>query len=267
MIETNMSKKTILIVDDIPTNLDVLFKQLELSNFRVLVAQDGASAIRQAEFARPDIILLDVMMPDLDGFETCRRLKANEITSEIPVIFMTALSDIDSKVKGFEVGGVDYVTKPIRWQEVFARVTTHTKLRTLQKDLQEKNVELQEALDNIKVLKGLLPICTSCKKIRDDQGYWQQVEIYIHDHSEADFTHGFCPGCIQELYPEHYELLRQRKQNIIDALSKVTRADLTTISTMIETPEKSTSTRLEAMLKEKIIKKVEVDGKAHYELV
>ncbi len=115
----------ILIVDDVPTNLSVLMQLLVAAGHKVLVATDGESAVQQAEYALPDMILLDVMMPGIDGFETCRRLKASQITHEIPIIFMTALSDTVDKVYGFQLGAVDYVTKPLQHEEVIARVNTH----------------------------------------------------------------------------------------------------------------------------------------------
>jgi PAS domain S-box-containing protein len=139
-------KGVIVIVDDNPTNLGVLFDFLTDSGFRVLVAQDGESAIQKVEYARPDLILLDVMMPGIDGFETCRRLKAKDSTKDIPVIFMTALSDTEDKVKGFNLGAVDYVTKPVQQEEVKARVITHLTIRNLQKELQAQNLQLQQEI-------------------------------------------------------------------------------------------------------------------------
>jgi len=136
----------ILVVDDIPTNLTILFNRLSQYGYKVLVAQDGESAIRQATYAVPDIILLDVMMPGIDGFETCRQLKQIEATQNIPVIFMTALSDMESKLKGFEAGGVDYVTKPIDYQEILARLQTHLTICNLQKDLQTQNRSLENEI-------------------------------------------------------------------------------------------------------------------------
>ncbi|MFN8419987.1 MAG: hybrid sensor histidine kinase/response regulator [Anaerolineae bacterium] len=123
-----LNRGTILIVDDVPTNLNVLMEFLESSGYRVLVAVDGESAIEQVHYARPDIILLDVMMPGIDGFETCRRLKADPATSDIPVIFMTALTDTVDKVHGFELGAADYVAKPLHQEEVVARVNAHLTL-------------------------------------------------------------------------------------------------------------------------------------------
>lgn len=134
---------SILIVDDMPVNIDVLFKYLDEKGFRVFVARDGESALEQVPLAEPDLILLDVVMPGIDGFETCRRLKAEPATGQIPVIFMTALSETVDKVKGFEVGAVDYITKPIQHEEVLARINTHLTLRTLQRRLEEANTTLE----------------------------------------------------------------------------------------------------------------------------
>ncbi|AFZ19607.1 adenylate/guanylate cyclase domain-containing protein [Allocoleopsis franciscana] len=145
MSSENNNKGVIVIVDDKPTNLGVLFDFLTDSGFKVLVAQDGESAIQKVEYAHPDLILLDVMMPGIDGFETCRRLKANPATQDIPVIFMTALSETVDKVKGFNLGAVDYVIKPVQQEEVRARVTTHLTLRNLQHKLQQQNLQLQKA--------------------------------------------------------------------------------------------------------------------------
>lgn len=139
-----MNNATILIVDDNPTNLQVLLSSLQETGFETLIAQSGEGALRQVKYAQPEIILLDVMMPGIDGFETCRRLKENKTTREIPVIFMTALSDTVDKIKGFEVGGVDYITKPFQHEEVLARVNAHLTIRKLQQQLQKKNEQLRE---------------------------------------------------------------------------------------------------------------------------
>lgn len=143
---TTGDKAAILIVDDNPTNLGVLFDYLDDHDFRVLVAQDGESAIEQARFARPDIILLDVMMPGLDGFETCRLLREDQATGDIPVIFMTALTDASDKVKSFRAGAVDYITKPFQHAEVLARVNTHLRIHNLQRALAVQNTRLQQEI-------------------------------------------------------------------------------------------------------------------------
>jgi diguanylate cyclase (GGDEF)-like protein len=147
----NTKDVMILLVDDNPTNLRILLESLKESGYKTLVARSGEGALRQAEFARPDLILLDVMMPPgIDGFETCRRLKKNKATQDIPVIFMTALSDTVDKVKGFEVGGVDYVTKPFDGVELMARVKAHVELRQYQKKLKLSNQRLREINEDLR---------------------------------------------------------------------------------------------------------------------
>ena len=141
------NRGVILAVDDTPENLGVLFDYLDQFGFTVLLVQNGVNALKQAEESLPDLILLDIMMPDLNGFEVCERLKANEITKDIPVIFMTALSDTVDKVRGFAVGGVDYITKPLQHEEVVERVRTHTTIRRLQRELLEKNTILQQYVE------------------------------------------------------------------------------------------------------------------------
>ncbi len=184
----------ILIVDDEKFNIDVLVGLLK-SHYRTIAAKNGEQALLLLEKPPlPDLILLDIMMPDMDGYEVCRRIQSNEKTSNIPVIFLTAKNTGEDIIQGFKMGAVDYVTKPFRPQELTARVNTHIRLK--------KTIsELESALNEIKTLKGMLPICSSCKKIRDDKGYWNQIETYILDHSEAEFTHGICPDCARKLYP------------------------------------------------------------------
>lgn len=138
---------TVMIVDDTPSNLGVLFDCLHNAGFKVLVAQDGAGALHQAERALPDVILLDIRMPGIDGYETCARLKQSATIKDIPVIFMTALSEIQDKVKAFAVGGVDYITKPFQHEEVLARVCAHLSIRRLQQQLLQQNIQLQKAIE------------------------------------------------------------------------------------------------------------------------
>ena len=143
----NTFKETLLVVDDTPENLGVLFDYLDLMGFTVLLVQNGENALKQAEENLPDLVLLDIMMPVLDGFEICQRLKANDKTKDIPVIFMTALTDTTDKVRGFQVGGVDYITKPFQHEEVVARIQTHLTLRKLQQELQKKNTILEQYVE------------------------------------------------------------------------------------------------------------------------
>lgn len=135
---------TVLVVDDTPGNLRVLVDSLSNRGLDILVATDGESAVERAAYSRPDLILLDVIMPGIDGFETCRIFKEKPETSDIPVIFMTALSDTSQKVKAFEVGAVDYVTKPFEEEELIARVDAHLTIRRLQDDLRRRNGQLED---------------------------------------------------------------------------------------------------------------------------
>ncbi len=144
VVPPDLHAATILIIDDTPANVGIVVEHLEDHGFRVSIAQEGEEGLARAEFVQPDIILLDVMMPGIDGFETCRRLKASDTTRDIPVIFMTALADTHDKITGFSAGGVDYITKPFQIEEVLARVTTHLALRSAQKRLAEQNVQLQQ---------------------------------------------------------------------------------------------------------------------------
>lgn len=156
-------KSIILAVDDNPNNLAVISDCLKDTGFRVLVAQDGESALQKVEMVKPDLILMDVRMPGIDGFETCRRMKANSLWAEIPVIFMTALDDTDNKVLGFQTGGVDYITKPIQYDETLARIKTHLALRSSHLRLQDQNARLlheiterKKAEENIRMLNAEL---------------------------------------------------------------------------------------------------------------
>ncbi len=142
-------KDKVLMVDDNPTNLQVLQATLEGRGYRLLAARDGASALAVTTKAEPDLILLDIMMPEMDGYEVCRRLKADPATFEIPIIFLSALTQTEDKVKGLELGAVDYITKPFQPEEVIARVNTHLTLRCLQQQLSVANAELTELNENL----------------------------------------------------------------------------------------------------------------------
>ncbi|MBD2354524.1 hybrid sensor histidine kinase/response regulator [Tolypothrix sp. FACHB-123] len=156
MLEDSFTRsKHILLVDDNANNLKLLSEIIQECGWKTLMATDGESAIEQAEYAHPSLIILDVMMPGIDGFETCRRLKTNAITEKIPIIFMTALSDTNSKIRALELGAVDYISKPFQKKEVLARVKTHVSLYTLQLELeklvQERTAELVKAKEKAEI--------------------------------------------------------------------------------------------------------------------
>jgi DNA-binding response OmpR family regulator len=200
-------KDVILIIDDNITNISVLVEYLKSQEYETITALNGETGLKRASFAKPDLILLDVMMPDLDGFETCRRLKTNDSTNQIPVMFLTSLSEVSDKVKGFQAGGVDFITKPFQIEEVLARVETHLTIRRLQvrleaanMELQIRNGELQEALATIKTISGLVPICAWCNsKIKDESNRWISVADYLHKKTDVQLSHGICPDCMAKI--------------------------------------------------------------------
>ncbi|MCI5150146.1 MAG: response regulator [Candidatus Electrothrix sp. MAN1_4] len=181
----------ILVVDDQPANLKVLLSFLQEHAYKVYMVDSGQRALHILPRIQPDLVLLDVMMPGMNGFEICRKIKADQNLAALPVIFMTALDSVGDKMAGFAAGAVDYITKPFQQAEVLARINTHITLRKREK-------ELEQALEEIKTLTGILPICSYCKQIRNDEGYWQQVEEYISEHSTAMFSHGVCPSCYKK---------------------------------------------------------------------
>ena len=203
-----MSQTTILIVDDALPNIRFLSQTLAQHGYKIRATRSGELALEAVHNSAPDLILLDILMPEMNGYEVCRRLKAEASTQHIPVIFLSALDAVEDKVKAFSAGGVDYIPKPFQVEEVLARVETHLALRELQKNLQFQNIELQNALDNIKTLSSLLTICSSCKKIRGDNGSWLKIEKYFKEHANADCSHVICPDCAKKMNPEYYEKTR-----------------------------------------------------------
>ncbi|MCS6317258.1 MAG: response regulator, partial [Nitrospira sp.] len=158
-----------------------------------------------------DLILMDFLMPGIDGVAATQRIKSLEHLRDIPVIVVTAKTALGDLQAAFSAGAMDFITKPVNSVELLARVNSALMLKkemdcrkTRELELRRSNTELQQALREVKVLKGLVPICASCKKIRNDQGFWQQLEEYIQQHSEAEFSHGLCTPSIKKHYPGVY---------------------------------------------------------------
>ncbi len=188
----------VLVVDDEPSNIKII-KETIKKYCHVSAAVSGKIALEIATSDNPpDLILLDIVMPDMDGHEVCRRLQVHTRSKSIPIIFLTAKTSSEDETSGFELGAVDYITKPFNPMVVNARVKMHLELKQYRDQLEEKNRQLQKALDDIRQLSGIVPICAQCKKIRNDDGYWQQVEQFIATHLDTRFTHGYCPECYQE---------------------------------------------------------------------
>lgn len=204
-----MSKKsTILLVDDEVVNIQVLNGALR-SEYNIITAYNGCDAIALVKEHNPDLIILDVMMPNLDGFEVCRIIKSDEEFTDMPVIFLTGMDTPEGEMRGLGLGGVDYLAKPVNIDLLRLRVRNYVELKKRsdlvreQRDLLAyKNEKLEEALARVKQLEGVIPICMHCKSIRNDSDSWQQLETYISDHTDALFSHGICPTCIKEHYPD-----------------------------------------------------------------
>lgn len=176
---------------------------LKKSGFDIVKVSNGAeawSAMQPPD--APPLAILDWMMPELDGLEVVRRIRARPTHRPPYLILLTARDSKVDLVAGLQAGANDYVSKPFDPRELLARVAVGQRMIELQETLAARIEELGQALEEIKTLRGILPICANCKKIRDDQGYWQQVEVYVHEHTDAQFSHGLCPDCIRKLYPD-----------------------------------------------------------------
>lgn len=191
---------TILIVDDTPANLSVLAECLSSAGYSLMVAEDGEEALSQTQLSRPSLILLDVMMPGIDGFETCRRLKAADATRDIPIIFMTALADTTEKVRAFNAGAVDYITKPIQHAEALARISTHLTLCQLRREL-EKELALKQKFMRIAAHDLRNPLC-----------------LILMSGAQAR-KHGVPPGIAEKL--ENIDFSARQMQSIIDTFLNV----------------------------------------------
>ena len=192
----------VLIADDDVVLRRSLRRQLELWSFDVVECADGSQAwdALQQESA-PPLAIVDWEMPVIDGPTLCQKLRNTPSLSGMYVILLTGNQERRQVVSGLESGADDYITKPFDWDELRARLHIGSRIVTLQLALAARVAELQTALSNVRRLSGLLPICAYCKRIRDDQDYWQQMEQYLSERSEANFSHGICPDCLEEHMP------------------------------------------------------------------
>lgn len=204
----------ILIAEDDEISRKMLRRILLKDGNEVTAVEDGLKALALLKNETPDILVTDWMMPDLDGSELTRRVRALDLPGYVYVILLTALTEKERIIEGLDAGADDYITKPYDKTELLARVRSGNRVIQLEKSLRQKNQQLSDALAQVKQLKGLLPICMFCKKIRKDEDYWQQVEEYLFEHTEADFSHSICPECMQKHYPEYARKKKARAAEV-----------------------------------------------------
>jgi CheY-like chemotaxis protein len=190
----------LLVADDDPISRELLRCTLTQWGYDLAVCVDGDQAWQ--ELSGPDaptVAILDWMMPGMDGLELCRRLRNTPTWPSIYLILLTANNRPDQIAAGLEAGADDYIVKPFHHEELRARIRAGIRIVELHQALQERVRQLEAALSNVKQLQGLLPICSYCKKIRNDSNYWEQVESYISGHTDAQFSHGICPACLAKV--------------------------------------------------------------------
>ncbi len=207
LIMANKSPKRILIAeDDFLVSKGVACLLKDKGYIVVGTAPDGVQAVAMTMEKRPDAVLMDIQMPNQNGIEAARQIQA---TCPTPIIILTAHDAQDILEQAASTGIGAYLIKPPKSDEIdraimvaTARHTDLMALRRMKEILEIKKSALEKALGEVKTLRGFIPICASCKNIKDDQGYWHRVEEYVRDHTDADFSHGLCPDCVKKLYPE-----------------------------------------------------------------
>jgi phosphoserine phosphatase RsbU/P len=206
---------SVLVADDDAVSRTVVAAILRKGGYDVHLAVDGSEAWAMLQAPKPpSLAVMDWVMPGLDGPEICRRLRTLDTTTPIYVVLLTSRDTSSDIVAGLDAGADDYVTKPPQEDELLARVSVGVRVVKLQQALAERVRSLEDALSNVKQLQGLLPICSYCKSIRDDQNYWRRVETYISDHSSVQFSHSFCPDCyLRYVKPQLDELEAKQRGN------------------------------------------------------
>ncbi|MBF0242692.1 MAG: response regulator [Desulfamplus sp.] len=213
----------ILIAEDDLISRTLLAGVLNRIGHEVVLTVDGNEALSKLkEPDAPKLAILDWMMPLLDGLEVVRQIRAfdaankgrNKLETARPyIIMLTTKGEKSDIIAGLEAGADDYLTKPFDMGELKARVDVGRRIVEMQSALATKVAELQDALNQINTLRGIVPICAGCKKVRDDAGYWQQVEAYVSRFTDAKFSHGICPDCMKTLYPDYCKSLEKKDKN------------------------------------------------------
>ena len=202
----------ILLAEDDPLYARLLQRLLE-SEYEVRLARDGVEAWEALQAENPpQLAVLDWLMPRMDGIEVCRQVRQRPEMASTYMILLTSRDRIKDILAGFAAGADDYLVKPCDPEELRARVRVGRRVVELQSALAAHVAQLKQALASVRQLQGLLPICAYCKRIRNDQNYWEQLETYVSEHSEASFSHGICPNCYQSIMKPQIESMRADKR-------------------------------------------------------
>jgi phosphoserine phosphatase RsbU/P len=194
----------ILIADDDKTSRSILVGVLTKIGHEVIATNDGQQAFEELQIpSAPSLAILDWIMPAMDGIEVIRAVRAIHTDKPPYLIMLTAKNDKADIIEGLQAGADDYLSKPFDVGELLARIEVGKRMIDMREIVADKVLKLRQAMDQISTLQGILPICAFCKKIRNDQGYWDQVEAYIARYTEAEFSHGICPSCLEKHYPEY----------------------------------------------------------------
>ncbi len=208
----------ILIADDDPSTRFLMQIILSKWGYDVVIAEDGDEACRILESKEsPSLAILDWMMPGMSGIDVIKRVRQTYRGKHFYILLLTARDRKEDVVTGLQAGADDYITKPIDKDVLRARIQVGDRIVHLQMDLAKRVKQLKEALNNVKRLQGLLPICSYCKKVRDDQNYWHQVEVYITEHTDAQFSHSICPECKTALMKELEKKKKQKQKQLKEA--------------------------------------------------
>jgi phosphoserine phosphatase RsbU/P len=201
---SNLMDERILVAEDDPVSRLLLVSLLKKWGYDTVVTTNGAEAWHVLTAAKPPLLaIMDWMMPEVDGVELCRKVREVPEIAGTYIILLTVRTGIQNAVLGLKSGADDFVTKPFNFEELQARVQVGLRVARFQVKLAERVQKLEEAMTKVKQLQGIVPICSYCKRIRNDRNYWQQLESYISEHSEAQFSHGVCLDCFEkQIQPE-----------------------------------------------------------------
>ncbi len=202
----------ILIAEDDATSRTILMAVLGKSGYEIESVADGLEALEAFKQSDPpDLAIVDLIMPKIDGLELVREIRALRATRPPYVIILSTKSETADVVAGLDAGADDYLAKPFDATELRARIEVGRRMLEMRAVLADKVQELAAALEQVKTLRGIVPICANCKNVRDDQGYWNRVETYMRDHTGAEFSHAVCPDCMDKLYPQLQEKGRSKR--------------------------------------------------------